>query len=63
MTGILILESVEVAYCDQCGRPCVPGVFRVFNWHHKFRVCDVCLQKLASDITAQGEKAISQIKR
>jgi len=63
MTGVLILEGVELGYCDQCGRACVPGVFRVFNWHHKFRVCDVCLTQLSSNVGSMGNMLLKQPRK
>jgi len=55
MTGILILENVEQSYCDQCGRACIVGVFKVFNWNHTFRVCDNCLREIANNIVHRRE--------
>jgi len=62
MTGILILEGVELGYCDQCGGPGVVGIFRVFNWHHKFRVCEGCLGHLSQEVEYKGEGLLREGK-
>jgi len=60
MIGILFFDGVELGYCDQCGRACVPGIFRVVNWHHKFRLCEICLQRLASDVVSDGHSLLEE---
>ena len=63
MTGVLEIVDVELGYCDQCGRPCVPGVFKVFNWHHRFRLCDICLQRFAADVNERGNKLMEAFRK
>ena len=63
MTGILSFEDVELGYCDQCGRPCVPGVFKITGWHHRFRICDVCLNRTATDLTVGVNKLMETFKK
>lgn len=54
MVGILILEKVEQAFCEECGDPWSVGVFRLFNWHYKFRLCDRCLEKFRNRVVQEG---------
>ena len=63
MTEILTLEDVELGYCDQCVRPCVPGVFKVHGWHHRFRLCDLCLKQLAARVNESGNKLMEAFKK
>ena len=63
MTGILNREDTELGYCDQCERPCVPGVFKIKGWHHRFRLCDICLLAFAEEVIKSGTKLMEEFKK
>ncbi|MBM4338992.1 MAG: hypothetical protein FJ110_05575 [Deltaproteobacteria bacterium] len=52
---IIVLEKVELGYCDQCDRPTIVGVFLIRGWKHKFSICDPCLENLGGSILRDSQ--------
>ena len=51
---VLKLHEAEASYCDYCDNATIVGVFTLKSWHHTFRVCGNCLQKMVEAINAKN---------
>jgi|WetSurMetagenome_2_1015567.scaffolds.fasta_scaffold190669_3 hypothetical protein len=60
------LKSCELSYCDNCGMAKPVGVFKLKDWHHNVRLCQLCLEKMAIEVSFQFstiEKVQNKIKQ
>ena len=51
--AILEYATTELGYCQQCGRACAVGKFRITFWKHVFYVCASCLREAAKTVDEQ----------
>jgi hypothetical protein len=47
---VIELLRTFLGYCLNCRRPAIVGEFQIHGWHHKFNLCDTCIERLRKQL-------------